>query len=166
MRKTLLFVSFLFIITGIHAQSIERYVIGAAGGTYNDGTNYVDYTSGEVVISTVSNVNNFLTQGFQQPFTNQYVAVEEVQEPSDFLRIYPNPAVDHVSIEFSEPLDEVCKVMLMDGLGQLLLNMDIVPASQSVLSIDLSKYATGQYYLRIYKAHSLIKTEQIIKINQ
>lgn len=166
MKKLLLLFSGLLIVSFVSAQSIERFVIGSGGGSYNDGTTYVDYTSGETVISTIGNVNNFLTQGFQQPFTNTYVAVQELPEQSNSVQLFPNPVVDQLNIQFTDPGNETCRIMLMDGLGQLLVDIEIVPASQPIFEIDFSRYATGHYYLRIYQGKELIQTGKIIKINQ
>ncbi|WP_420572892.1 hemagglutinin protein [Kordia sp.] len=49
-----------------HAQSIERKVIASGGNTISDGTIKLDFTIGELVVTTISNGTTTFTQGFQQ----------------------------------------------------------------------------------------------------
>ncbi|MFD0963108.1 hemagglutinin protein [Pseudofulvibacter geojedonensis] len=49
------------------SQSLERQVIGGAGATLTDNSTVIlDYTVGEVVVSSITDGNTLLTQGFQQ----------------------------------------------------------------------------------------------------
>ena len=60
-------VGVILFCTLLHAQSIERSVVGSAG-TSNDTAGYsISYTVGEPVVSTLISPSNYLTQGFQQP---------------------------------------------------------------------------------------------------
>ncbi|MDY8137944.1 hypothetical protein [Aquimarina sp. 2201CG5-10] len=53
-------------ITWIQAQSIERQVIGTAGTTVSNGTISMDFTVGELTITTITDGTTTLSQGFQQ----------------------------------------------------------------------------------------------------
>lgn len=63
-----IFTTLLLMITVVgHSQSIERQVIGSAGTTITDGaTASLDFTVGEVAVSTITDGTNTLTQGFHQ----------------------------------------------------------------------------------------------------
>lgn len=49
------------------AQSIERHVIGTSGSTLSNGTVSLDFTVGEVAVTTITNGTTTLNQGFHQP---------------------------------------------------------------------------------------------------
>jgi len=60
---------FAFFLTGIigYSQSIERQVIGTSGTTLTDGTTLsLDFTVGELVVTTITDDTTTLTQGFHQ----------------------------------------------------------------------------------------------------
>jgi len=49
------------------AQSLTHDAIVSAGGSYSDNNIEVNYSIGQVFTATLSNSNNIITQGFQQP---------------------------------------------------------------------------------------------------
>ena len=58
---------FVFFTNFCNAQSISRYVIGASGATISNQQVTCDWTIGEVIIETGTNLKYSLTQGFHQP---------------------------------------------------------------------------------------------------
>lgn len=67
MKNFKLILVIFLLISRVSAQSISRKVIATAGGTLSGGGNTLSYTIGETAISTLTNSNVILTQGFQQP---------------------------------------------------------------------------------------------------
>lgn len=65
MKKNI-FILVLFIATSLSSQTLERTVIGSSGKTLNSANASLDFTIGELVITTSSNGNIVLTQGFHQ----------------------------------------------------------------------------------------------------
>ena len=63
---TLLLTIMLTITLETNAQS-ARQVLATSGNSDSNSRIKVSWTMGEAVIQTVSNTNNTLTQGFQQP---------------------------------------------------------------------------------------------------
>ncbi|NQY28015.1 MAG: hemagglutinin protein [Flavobacteriaceae bacterium] len=60
-------IALLLLTTIGYSQSIERQVIGSAGTTLTDGaTASIDFTVGELVVSTITDGTTTLTQGFHQ----------------------------------------------------------------------------------------------------
>ncbi|MBW1298308.1 hemagglutinin protein, partial [Aquimarina litoralis] len=51
---------------GVQAQSIERQVISSGGNTITNGGVTLDYTIGELAVTTITDGTTTLTQGFQQ----------------------------------------------------------------------------------------------------
>lgn len=65
MKKYVLIISLLF-SSLLFSQTLERSVIGSSGTTLSNANTSLDFTVGELVVTTVSNGTNILTQGFQQ----------------------------------------------------------------------------------------------------
>jgi hypothetical protein len=169
MKKILLIISIVFVTFGLRAQSIERYVIGSAGGSYYDGINNfeMDYTVGEVAITTIG-TTNILTQGFQQPFKLTWVAVHEYSDNPAQVIMYPNPIVDQLNISIQNAQSGVYRVMVFNLLGQLLIDQSTSAGFDGAaqLNVDFGRYATGNYFVRIMHEQKIIQTGKIIKINQ
>ncbi|CAL2105380.1 conserved hypothetical protein [Tenacibaculum sp. 190524A02b] len=64
--KQFLFIISLLITSSLSSQTIERTVIGSNGTTLSTANASLDYTIGDLVVTTSSNGSNTLTQGFQQ----------------------------------------------------------------------------------------------------
>ena len=171
MKKHIPFLLIILLFSlGLKAQSIERYVISSTGGTYYDNINNfeMDYTVGEVAVTTISNVNNTLTQGFQQPFKLAWVAVQEYTDNSSSVILYPNPVIDHLNISIENAESGNYRVVIYDVLGQLLTdkNISMGPDGNATLDLNFDRYATGNYFVRILHEQKVIQTGKIIKVNQ
>ena len=81
----------------------SQEVISTQGGSNSNSAGSLDYSIGEVVITFGTNDTTHLTQGFQQPFF-EITNIETFEISFDVL-IYPNPAVDQLTIEFQEILN-------------------------------------------------------------
>jgi hypothetical protein len=64
--KQFLFIISLLITSSLSSQTLERTVIGSSGTTLSTANASLDFTIGELVVTTSSNGSNTLTQGFQQ----------------------------------------------------------------------------------------------------
>ena len=68
MKKTLLFIYCLLTLNFGYAQSIKRNVIGSFGASFNASNLILGTTFGQPPnIGTISDGNNYIRQGFQQP---------------------------------------------------------------------------------------------------
>ena len=65
--KTIIKLMFCFCFCFLQAQSIERQVIGASGETLSNDTVSLDFTVGELAVTTITNGTTTLNQGFHQP---------------------------------------------------------------------------------------------------
>jgi hypothetical protein len=164
---TLLFT--IAFLPGLFAQSLERYVISSAGGSYFDGMSFqMDYTTGELVVNTLSNGSNIMTQGFQQPFVNTVVVVAENTSDPIIAELFPNPVYDQLNILISNAKEENYQVMLYDILGQLIMeeqaNADF--DGKTRIYFNTSGLATGSYYIRVMHEREILVTRKLIKVNQ
>ena len=87
---------------------------------------------------------------------NRTEGIVEVPVESQ-IRVYPNPAVSRVTIESSEAMSHV---ELYDNEGRRL--RDYQTPDRDHVTLDVSTYATGAYYLRIHTAGN-ITIQKLIK---
>src|SRR5690242_17007597 len=97
----------------INAQSLERKVI-AAGGASASGSLQLDYTIGEIAITTVAVNNTVLTQGFHQP----QVAIISGNNIFPYLILYPNPTPGDATARFVLSSPATMTVSIYNVLGQ------------------------------------------------
>ncbi|MEI6765483.1 MAG: T9SS type A sorting domain-containing protein [Bacteroidota bacterium] len=150
-------------------QSVERQVVATGGGSYTNGTTLaIDYTIGEIVISTISGSGSILTQGFQQPMPGSLVSVPENTEPAEDVLVFPNPANEQLHISISKPGAQPYEIAMMDQLGRLVYYERGFTAVLGGLTISLpvAHLATGTYFIRITSENRIVKTVKILKINQ
>lgn len=169
MKKLIILMFFIVLALRMFGQSAERYVISPCGGSYYSGSSLaIDYTSGELAISTVGSLSNILTQGFQQPFFNKYVSVPEVQDNNLQVSVYPNPVVDRLGIMIRNAPDQNCRVFIYDMLGQLMKDVSSNASYGGTINIDidLNNIPTGNYFVRVIQNKKILTTQKIIKIKQ
>jgi hypothetical protein len=150
----------------VRGQSVERSVIGAGGGNYFDGINFeMDYSIGEFATITLSNANNFLTQGFQQPFVDTTTTIMDAGNPGMIISYFPNPTSGNLSINISNPSNQKITIDLFDVLGQIIIsnNSEIAIAGNTNLVLDMKNCATGNYFLRIKSNENYVKSFKILK---
>jgi hypothetical protein len=128
----------------------------------------VDYTIGEIVISTISGSGSILTQGFQQPLTGSLVSVPENVETVEEVSVFPNPITEQLNISISETGTQSYEIAMMDQLGRLVYSgkgFTAVNGSVSV-SLPVAHLATATYFIRITSDNRVVKTVKVLKINQ
>tara|TARA_B110000285_G_C14942650_1_gene522795 strand:- start:2 stop:466 length:465 start_codon:yes stop_codon:yes gene_type:complete len=152
MKKYTFVLFLLFAILFVKAQE----VISSQGDTYTNVSGNIDFTIGEVITFTGSNVENQLTQGFHQ--TNwSFVSIKD-HVPSFNALIFPNPTEDFLNIQAS--VFEMVSYSLYDEVGKLILKGVL---SSEKTSLDVSKLQTGLYSLILNNPDNILKTFNIIK---
>ena len=152
MKYRLLLIFFVFYSSSLFSQE----VVSSQGDSYTNTGGSLDFTIGEVVTFTGSNVENILTQGFHQ--TNWSFVNIENHVPSYEAIIYPNPAEDFLNIQAS--LYEDVSYVLYDEMGKLILQGRLLTEKTS---LEVSQLATGRYSLILNNSKENLKTFNIIK---
>ncbi len=161
MKKNLLFTSLIFLVKFSIAQSLSPLIISTSGTSFTNSSSQLDWTIGEPVTAALSNSNNLLSQGFHQP-NLLTTAINDV--PADYsVTLFPNPAVDFVTLQIQNLLNEVLIIDLYTIEGKLLKSQQI--NSSTHLQIDMTAYNSGTYLLSIKNNASKSKSFQIIKSN-
>ncbi len=156
--KRFLIIALLFACTPV--ISMAQKVISAQGGSYSNFYGKLDFTVGELVIRTLDNGSNSLTQGFHQT----HLVVSSIQDLAHELnvRIYPNPVMYQLTVKFSE-LQYGKRIEILDLNGKLVKTQRLTAMETT---INVQELAAGVYLLRlINKEGQYLKTYQIHKLN-
>lgn len=147
---TLLIHAGLFCAMG---QSIERNVIASTGRSASAGNIQVDYTLGEVAITTLQSPANKLTQGFHQPTD---ISVGISQQPNWLLQLeaYPNPTENRLTLSITASAPALFTATIYDVAGRntgLLLRGET--NEKYVGNIDVSQLSAGAYFIHLTDAN-------------
>lgn len=155
MKSRIILIFLLFSgIAIINAQTI----IAPSGTTYSNGNTIIDFTLGEMIISTYSTNNTGITQGFHQ--TSVKISAVVDINPDFSILVYPNPTSEFIYIESSKPTKDY-HLEIYDTDGRLIIRKEMNELSTSA---NISQYATAIYFLRILNAHeNRVKVYKIIK---
>lgn len=151
-KKTIVLIA-IFANCSLFAQD----VIGTAGASYSTTAGNIDFTIGEVVINTVTNGTEDLTQGFHQPSWT-YAGVYDFVDDYSAV-IFPNPTIDVVNI--NSPEFAGVTFTLQDAAGRIVLVGNLTDVTTT---LDFSVYATGTYSITLSKQGENLKTFKLIKL--
>lgn len=151
MKRTLLVVIGTLILgTSVQSQSLSPWVVSSGGHYFENGGYTLSGTIGELAVTTLSQGNFVLTQGFQQVF-DMGTSIENLNDISWSFVLYPNPVRDKLILHFTLEVNTDMVIEITDVSGRKLLtrNLDnIVGESESVL--DISNFSQGMYLLNAY----------------
>ena len=151
MKNTLVLFSLLTTIN-ISAQE----VVSTQGDSYSNSNGSIDFTVGEVIISTETDGTNDITQGFHQTNWN-FVGLDN-HVPNYEASIFPNPTEDVLNIRTS--MFENVTYTLYDAKGRLVLQ-NVLLTEQT--PIRVSQLAPGSYSLMLNNEKQILKTFKLIK---
>ncbi len=115
-------------------------------------TSCLTYTYGEVEDYTVIVTGN--AQGPQfAPGDVSNSGIGEMTEISSVVTLYPNPAQDKLTVEFTSNMNGKVQVNVFNLFGQKVINME-TPASQglNILNLNTSELAKGVYVFELLNA--------------
>jgi len=93
------------------------------------------------------------------------VGYEDFPTQNNNISIYPNPTSGKFSINASQLSNTIKLYSLTDMYGKMILQQSIDVNSNNVFEVDLSKYKTGIYLLRLDTENQGIIFKKIIKIS-
>ena len=163
--KQSLFLFFIMISTGqVCAQSTNPEVLSTAGKTFQGNAIQLDWTIGDLAISSIQNSNYQITQGFHQP----YYIVSKIHEfplAIGQIKLFPNPTTDYLSLEFSFEEQSTFIIQLFDTSGKMIW-VKTKKGKEIEDNISLRDLPNGSYFLSFIVDETLYsKTFKIQKIN-
>lgn len=131
----------LFLYSFANAQNIAPSVINSTGNTLSNSNWHFDYSIGELVVSTISNTSNSITQGVLQPYASQVSSISEYEESG--ISIYPNPVNSDVFFTFEKQESDL-DVEIFNAIG-----IKVYEAKVTEKTLDLSGLEPGIYLMKV-----------------
>jgi len=161
------FFYFLFIgllSVTLNAQNLQRSSLGSSGASSeissSDNTYYISQSVGQnSVIGTLTNGENVIRQGYQQP----PISVKVLADSNSNLEasVFPNPVDTFITIQFSEVLKNPIDVVIYDISGKRILNNTENPTQS--FNVDMSTFSSGVYLLTIVSGNKKYSAQLIKK---
>ena len=98
-------------------------------------------------------IDNFTTK-------DAFVTTNKQDITADNVIIFPSPTVNIATIRLLDANDDTAKINVTDIMGKTIDTIFV--ANQKEISIDVSNYANGIYFINIIKNNTLI-TKKLIK---
>ena len=154
MKPITTIIAFLFISTVSFSQSINTSTINSCGGTATNGYYQFEWSVGEsTLIDQMESAGKMLvTNGFLQP----YLVNPGSYDPNylfsvDEIKIFPNPAVRYVEINFFTKQKGQITLALYDVLGQKIYAQELTSYGVDLIHrIPVNNLKNGSYVLNIY----------------
>ena len=164
MKKTLLSFLIIIFVTGFNlAQSIELQLIGVTNGDASDSEVQLEWSVGESFSSNYQTNFGMLTEGFIQPEKSNFelpLVVEPIifESKSGFgFEIFPNPALEQVTMKLNEPSEVLGYVSILDMTGSVIYH-EIFPVETQQQNFDIADYPPGIYFIQYFSPQLKIKT--------
>ena len=115
--------------------------------TFNPWTNpYPFLTDGTICFFELNQFTNKNADSITFYYSPQPISIHENSILTQDVRIYPNPAQNQISVEFSHPFDVSKSYFIYDATGREILNGIF---NESKQNIDISSLGTGFYWIKI-----------------
>ena len=146
MRRLIFLGIFLFSLTHVMGQSIDRSVISPSGNNYESSFGTISWTLGEMATETYTQDNLVLTQGFHQSYLN-VSSLEDNRMILSKVSVYPNPTSQFIRVEIEKP-NGAYSISITNDAGQMMLNARL-EENETTKQLDLSGFADGLYIITI-----------------
>ena len=141
------------------SQTISKQVIGPAGATYENGTNKLSYTAGEVLVGAMTSEDGSIQLG-NGYYPSLDLSTLNTQSPELKLqvKVYPNPTTE--SIFITHPTEQFFEVRITDISGKQILQT----AHQKQQPLNVQSLTSGTYFVTVTTRDSKqTNTYKIIK---
>lgn len=153
-RFSILLLALLFVQT-IEAQNLSPTVVNSSGGIIQNSSHSLEWSLGELAVSTLTSPANLLTQGFLQPNVT-IVGTKDLFDESR-LAVFPNPVSDWLNLQTDIP--NIKTVQVHDVLGRLVLQGGFQPL------LDVQQLGSGTFVVSLFdKQNQFLHSFKINKI--
>jgi hypothetical protein len=140
--------------------TLKPDVVTTTGGYYANSAGSLSWTLGEPISETFSDTGNTLTQGFQQG-SYSIVSVDEVDQPTINITVYPNPVTTLLNIKSDS--SDTFRAELIDLQGNKISDQSFENGQGQV---DLSTLPEAIYLLEVFdKNGNRIKVFKIQRVD-
>ncbi len=147
----------------IHAQSSSPEVVSSAGDTFQGDNIRIEWTLGELAITTIQNPPQQITQGFHQPVYT-ITSIDELPEDIGEISVFPNPTSDIMEMRLNFNQYQKVQIRLTDTQGRVLITKEISGQNLSDRT-DIRELPRGSYFLIFFINNQYTQTFKIQKLN-
>lgn len=151
-------ITLLLFVFGMNVNAQQTTVTSGGNATGSGGS--VSYSIGQVADKTQTGTTGTITQGVQQPFEIVTLSGLEFENIRLEAIVFPNPTTSNITLKISDFNLENLNYQLLDIQGRL-INEGKISNNETV--INMERYTTSTYILRINSKSKEIKTFKIIK---
>ena len=155
---------FLFVLFSLNAfsQPLHHQMLSAQGTSVALASGaYVSQTIGQQSVTGNYTKNGYTYgQGYQQRLWGKYIKSNPAN-PSITTITYPNPFIETVNFQFSQPITDAITITVFDIRGRLIFQQE-KRANESLLTVDLPQLASSNYLVRLAATNYIYYT-QILK---
>lgn len=132
-------------------QVLHRQTLSNNGvSTLTKNGIFVSHTIGQSISSqTVKKATTIIQQGFQQSMLSKSGFDIDIAKLSIETKVYPNPFVSHIKIDFSEEIKGDIQIILFDMLGKVLYNSSKTAENKTITIDNLDFLPAGSYFLSL-----------------
>jgi len=137
------------------SDSLEAYNIGY-DYNYFDGGHEFDLESWMMAIHWIDSIINL---------EYQTVGVEIIDQPINYISVYPNPASDELTINYQLKKSAVVNIYLIDlqGKQHMVLHKEANAMGIQTESMNISHLPPGVYFLRLQSGNDVV-TKKVVKL--
>lgn len=146
-RKLLLLLGAMWMYNA-NAQRLGPEIVSSAGATYQGASMQIDWTLGELAVTTLQNPTQQVTQGFHQPVYS-VTSIHELTVEAGQIKVYPNPTSGQLGISLAFDRSREIQMKLFDLHGRLIWAKED-QGEQISESILLSQLSSGPYFLHFF----------------
>lgn len=155
MTRLMILLFVLLFVRTIEAQNLSPTVVNSAGGVIQNNFHILEWSLGELAVSTLTSSNNLLTQGFLQPNVT-IVGTEDLFDESR-LAVFPNPVSNWLNLQTDIP--DIKTIQIHDVLGKLVLQREFQPL------LDIYQLESGTFIISLLnKQNQFLHSLKINKI--
>ena len=150
---------FLLVSLSGFSQTISKQVIGSAGATYENGTNKLSYTAGEVLVGTMTSEDGSIQLGNgYYPSLDLSTLNTETPELQLQVKVYPNPVAEAIFI--THATEQFFEIRITDVSGKQILQSQY----QKEQPLSVQSLTSGTYLVTVTTRDSKqTNTYKIIK---
>ena len=126
------------------SQTISKQVIGPAGATYENDTNKLSYTAGEVLVGAMTSEDGSIQLGNgYYPSLDLSTLNTQSPELNLQLKVYPNPTTEAIFI--THPTEQFFEVRITDISGKQILQT----AHQKQQPLNVQSLTSGTHFVTV-----------------
>lgn len=143
-----------------HGQQLHHQMIAAQGGSnlFHKGVIIHQSIGQQSVSGNYSTPKAFLGQGFIQSLVLN--SKKSFETNNVLTKVYPNPFVDQIQFEFSQPVSGFISVSIFDMLGRLVYSVKKESINNQLLLENLG-FAQNQYIITLVSQNYKYSTQLI-----